>query len=147
MARAALPGTGLLYPARCHNRVLVYLSPETDTSAATYMAVLAGCHRSAAGSSLYTKDIAMTPVRHPHLFNVLLTFFAGAFLLWKGLSLTSDKAWNEHVKRCTAKGLYPERNAYWESSVRRARIIQIVAGVFFLVMGIVLASDPLFSPF
>jgi threonine/homoserine/homoserine lactone efflux protein len=61
--------------------------------------------------------------------------------------LTSDKAWNEHVKRCAAKGLHPERNAYWERSVRRGRIIQIVTGVFFLVMGIVLASDPRFSLF
>jgi threonine/homoserine/homoserine lactone efflux protein len=81
------------------------------------------------------------------LFNTLLTLLGGAFLLWKGLSFTSDKAWSAHVERSAAKGLHPERNAYWERSVRRGRITQLFAGVFFLLVGIVLASDLLSLPF
>jgi ABC-type microcin C transport system permease subunit YejB len=76
-----------------------------------------------------------------------MSLCGGAFLLGKGLSFTSDKAWKEHVQRCAAKGLHPERNAYWERSARNGRIMQVIAGVALSLMGIILASTLLSSPF
>jgi hypothetical protein len=63
------------------------------------------------------------------------SFLVSTLFLWRGIFLTNDKLWKEHVERCAAQGLHPERNAYWERGVRWGRFASLFAGVSFLFMG------------
>jgi hypothetical protein len=60
-------------------------------------------------------------------------FVCGLYLIWRGISLNPDQAWQKHFDRQISNGLSPVRTSEWDRAMKFTKTRSIIAGCIFIV--------------